>query len=83
MSESTPQGQHNASSEQVTLSIYVAQMSTKTYLGLCHVSTLYSFSIRPLRSFQTVSSRAKEFVDLHDQVQVRVLPLTTFDMLTR
>lgn len=30
--------------------------------------------MRRLRWFQTVSSRAKEFVDLHDQVQVRVLP---------
>jgi len=34
-----------------------------------------------LRRFVTVSSRAKEFVELHDQVQVRVLLPTTFNVL--
>jgi hypothetical protein len=38
--------------------------------------------MRELRRLLPVRSRAKEFVELYDQVQVRILSPTAFDMLT-
>jgi hypothetical protein len=55
----------------------------KTYPELCRVSILVFLLDVLAQVLLTVSSRAKKFVDLHDQVQVRVLLPTSFvHMLT-